>query len=176
MECSPIDRIEIVSADAGWKVAQPLFEAVWPPDVVARLPWKDILWALPEQRVLAFDRTGELLGHAEFLLRDAKWDGLTVKIFGIGGVVTHADQRRRGIASRVLQRAIGEANDADFGLLFCEPRHAPVYEKLGWRRFAGEVFALQPQGRIRFSVTDPYLLDFKVAPRGGVIDLCGLPW
>jgi predicted acetyltransferase len=100
-------------------------------------------------------------------------------IAGIGGVATRSDLRRQGVASMVLQRAIEEMRDAygaDFGLLFCEPRLAPVYKRLGWHRFEGDVFVEQPQGRIRFVVTDPYVFDLKLAPREGAIDLCGLPW
>jgi len=84
-------------------------------------------------------------------LREADWNGRGVRIGGIGGVVTREDGRHCGIASTVMRRAMQELADThevDFGLLFCEPRHAPVYEKLGWRRFAGEVFALQPHGRL----------------------------
>ena len=69
-----------------------------------------------------------------------------------------------------------EADDADFGLLFCEARHAALYESLGWRQFAGDVLVTQPQGRVRFDVILPYVLDLGIAPRTGVIDLCGLPW
>jgi len=28
---------------------------------------------------------------------------------------------------------------------------------------------------MRFDVTDPYVFDLKIAPRTGVLDLCGLP-
>jgi aminoglycoside 2'-N-acetyltransferase I len=176
MSLDPIARLEVLSADIGWKMAKPLFDEVWPPEVVAKLPWKDVQWSEPQRRVLAFDRAGALIGHAEFLLRDADWENRAVRVVGIGGVVTRPDRRRRGIASAVVRRAIEEAVEADFGLLFCEPRHAPVYEKLGWRRFGGDIFAMQPHGRIRFAVTDPYVLDRKLAPRAGIIDLRGYPW
>ena len=33
---------------------------------------------------------------------------------------------------------------ADFGLLFCEPRHAALYVGLGWRAFEGDVFVVKP--------------------------------
>jgi hypothetical protein len=92
---------------------------------------------------------------------------------------TRADCRRRGVAGAAVRRAAEEIRDAyaaDFALLFCEPRLAPVYQSLGWHLFAGEVFVTQPRGRVRFDVTDPHALDLKIAPRSGVIDLCGLPW
>ena len=70
-----------------------------------------------------------------------------------------------------------DRHGVDFGLLFCEPRHAPLCKQLGWRLFEGEVFVEQPrQGRVRFSVTDPFVFDLKIALRAGILDLCGLPW
>jgi len=61
-------------------------------------------------------------------------------------------------------------------LLFCEPRHAPIYEKLGWHPFKGDVFVTEPGGRVRFDVTEAYVFDLKIAPRSGLLDLCGRPW
>jgi aminoglycoside 2'-N-acetyltransferase I len=179
MSLDPTDRIEIVPAEGSWSVAKRLIEEVWPPEIVAQLPWKDVVWARPERRVLAFDRIGKLIGHAELFLREAHWQSRPVRIAGIGAVATRRDQQRRGVASAVMRSAIEEARQAflaDFSLLFCEARHAVLYEKLGWHRFEGDVFVEQPQGRIRFAVTDHYVFDLKLAPREGVIDLCGLPW
>jgi aminoglycoside 2'-N-acetyltransferase I len=85
----------------------------------------------------------------------------------------------KGVARAAMRRVVQEihdAHDVEFGLLFCEPRHAPIYEKLGWRAFEGDVFVSLPRGRVRFHVTDPYVLALKIAPRTGVLDLCGLPW
>src|SRR6267143_47949 len=104
------NRIEIVNGDEGWRLASRLLEAVWPPEVVATLPWKDVVWARADSRVL--------------------------KIGGVGGVATRLDCRGRGIASEVMREAVREMRDkygVDFGLLFCEPRHAPLYKRLGWR-------------------------------------------
>jgi aminoglycoside 2'-N-acetyltransferase I len=67
-------------------------------------------------------------------------------------------------------------HSVDFALLFCEPRHAPVYQKLGWHAFAGDVFVAPLAGRVHFAVTDPYVLHLRMSPRNGEIDLCGLPW
>lgn len=174
-----IDRIEIVDGDAGWALAEPLLEAVWPPDVVATLPWKDVVWANPQRRVFSFDGAGELIGHIGLYRRDATWDGRAVTMGGVGGVATRKDGRHRGVASTAMRRAAGELEHAfgvDFAVLFCEPRHAPLYRSLGWRRFEGEVFVMQPAGRVRFAATDAYVLDLKLAPRTGVLDLRGLPW
>lgn len=174
-----IERIEIKAGDVGWEEAAPLLKAVWPPEIVATLPWRDVVWARPDQRVLVFDHANTLIGHVAIVIRNATLDGQAVKIGGIGGVATREDCRRRGVARAAVAKAIEEthrAHDADFGLLFCEPRHAPLYQKLGWQAFEGDVLVMQPRGQVRFDVTDPYVFDLKTAPRTGVLDLCGSPW
>ena len=174
-----IDCIEIMDGDSGWPQAAPLLKEVWPAEVAATLPWRDIVWATPDLRVLGFSRHNEVIGHVGIVLRDATWDDRAVKIGGIGGVATRGDSRRRGVGSMLVRRALKEIDEthrADFGLLFCEPRHAPLYAGLGWRQFEGHVFVMQPGGRGRFTVTDPYTFDLKMAPRTGVLDLCGMPW
>ena len=60
------DRIETVDGDAGWTLAEPLLDAVWPPDVVATLPWKDVVWANPQRRVFTFDRAGNSSAMSAF--------------------------------------------------------------------------------------------------------------
>jgi aminoglycoside 2'-N-acetyltransferase I len=174
-----IGRVAITSGSDGWPRAQPLLQAVWPPEVVATLPWKDVVWAHASRRVLVFNEAGDIIGHVGVFLRDVTWDARPVKIGGIGSVATREDYRRQGVASaamRAAARYMCDDHSVDFGLLFCEVRHAPVYEQLGWRRFDGEVFAMQPGGRVRFNVTRAYVLDMNLAPRHGMLDLCGLPW
>lgn len=174
-----VDHIEITVSNVGWPQAAPLLEAVWPSEVVAKLPWRDVVWANPDRRLLAFNRENEVICHLAIVLRDATCDGRAVKIGGIGGVATREDSRRQGVASTAMRRAIYELQEthkADFGLLFCEPRHASLYVTLGWHLFKGDVFVIQPQGRVRFGATDPYVFDLRIAPPAGVLDLCGLPW
>jgi aminoglycoside 2'-N-acetyltransferase I len=174
------NRIEIVNGDEGWRLASRLLEGVWPPEVIATLPWKDVVWARADSRVLNINGHSDVVGHAGIYLRDATFDARPVRIGGVGGVATRLDCRRQGIASEVMRhalRAMRDTHGVDFGLLFCEPRHAPLYKRLGWRSFEGEVFVEQPrQGRVRFGVTDPLVFDLKIAPSAGILDLCGLPW
>lgn len=174
-----IGQIEIVPGDVGRRHAAPLLAAAWPPEVVAFLPSRDVIWAPAERRVLVFNRDIEVIGHVGICVREAIWNARPVRVGGIGGVTTREDSRRRGVASAAMRRAIQEireVHEADFALLFCEPRQAPVYQKLGWHPFAGDVFVEQPRGRLRFDVAEPHVFDLAIAPRAGVLDLCGLPW
>ena len=171
-------EIEILTGDASWPTAKPLLNAVWPPEIVAKLPWAHTVFAHANLRILVEDSEG-LACHVGIYWRDATWNGRKVRIGGIGGVATRADCRRRGYASIALNAAIQTFKDekaTDLALLFCEPQLAAFYQARGFRAFSGEIQAEQPGGRIRFDVMQPQVYDLRRALRQGVIDLCGLPW
>jgi aminoglycoside 2'-N-acetyltransferase I len=178
-------EIEVLNGDASWPQAKPLYDAVWPPEVLATVPWADVHFAHAELRVFVLDDAGTSLCHVGIYRRDIMWNGRKVPIGGIGGVMTHPDARRRGYASIALDAALQtlkQEGSAAFALLFCEPHNAPFYIGRGWAPFDGEIHAEQPHlgqsnGRVRFAAIDPYVHDLKGRPpKDGVIDLCGLPW
>lgn len=106
-----VDHIEIKASNVGRPQTAPLFKAVWPSEVVAKLPCRDVVWANPDQRLLAFNRGNEIICHLAVIFRDATWDGRAVKIGGIGGVATREDSRRQGVASTTMRRAIHELQE-----------------------------------------------------------------
>ena len=172
-------EIDVLNGDASWPLVEPLFTAVWPPDVVAKLPWGRFAFAYPEWRVLVRADSEAVVSHVGIQRREITWNGRKMRAGGIGGVLTREDSRRRGYASVALNAAIQTLKDegaTDFALLFCEPHHAPFYVGRGWKPFDGEIYCDQPEGRIRFQATAPYVYKLKRAPLGGVIDLCGQPW
>ena len=179
-------EIDVLSGDASWPMVKPLMEAVWPEHVVEKLSWGHVKWAHADLRVLIElpqespgSPQGGLACHVGIYFRTATWDGRKVQIGGIGGVSTREDCRGRGYATLALNAAIRTMRDHEalrFALLFCEPHNDAFYEARGWHRFNGEIYAEQPEGRIRFEAMAPYVFDFTRAPRDGVIDLCGLPW
>jgi len=171
-------EIDVLNGSTSWKQAEALLEAVWPPDVLAKLPWSDVVFADADLRVLVSEPEG-LVCHVGIFRRDVTWNGRKMRCGGIGGVATRDDRRGRGYASVALNAAIQTLKDErsiDFALLFCEPHHAPFYVARGWKPFDGEIYAEQPGGRIRFEAIAPYVFDLKRAVRKGAIDLCGLPW
>jgi aminoglycoside 2'-N-acetyltransferase I len=172
-------EIDVLNGDASWPLVEPLFKAVWPPDVVAKLPWGRFAFAHPEWRVLVRADPEGVISHVGIQRREITWNGRKMRAGGIGGVLTREDSRRRGYASVALNAAIQTLKDegaTDFALLFCEPHHAPFYVGRGWKPFDGEIYCDQPEGRIRFQAIAPYVYKLKRAPLGGVIDLCGQPW
>jgi len=94
-------------------------------------------------------------------------------------VMTHPDCRGRAMPALRSTRPSRPCRDheaVEFALLFCEPHNFAFYQSRGWHRFEGEVYAEQPEGRVRFEVTSPFIFHIKRSPRQGVLDLCGLPW
>jgi aminoglycoside 2'-N-acetyltransferase I len=172
-------EIDVLNGDASWPLAEPLLNAVWSPDIAENRPWGHIKWAHADLRVLIEAPSGGLACHVGIYFRTVTWNGRQFHIGGIGGVSTREDCRRRGYASIALNAAIQTMRDNEgvqFALLFCEPHNFAFYQSRGWHPFAGEIYAEQPEGRIRFDAMAPFVFDFRRAPRQGVIDLCGLPW
>jgi aminoglycoside 2'-N-acetyltransferase I len=172
-------EIDVLNGDASWKIAEPLYNAVWPRHVVERLSWGHVEWAHADLRVLIEGPSGGLACHAGIYFRTVTWNGRKVHVGGIGGVMTHEDCRGRGYASLALGAALHTMRDQEatrFALLFCEPHNFVFYQARGWHPFAGEIYAEQPGGRVKFEAMAPFVFDLGRAPRDGVIDLCGLPW
>jgi aminoglycoside 2'-N-acetyltransferase I len=172
-------EIDVLNGDASWLAAEAVFDEVWPPQVLEKLPWGRIVFAHADLRVFVREQSGEVACHVGIFRREVIWNGRKMRAGGIGGVATREAFRRRGYASIALEAAVQTLKDEgsiDFALLFCEPHHAPFYQGRGWQPFDGEIYAEQPEGRVRFEAIAPYVYDLRRTPRRGTIDLGGLPW
>jgi aminoglycoside 2'-N-acetyltransferase I len=173
-------RIDISPGNSSWEAAERLLDLVWPDEVVQTLAWRDVVWDHAQRRVMIRDETPphELVCHVGLFVRDVLWNDKPATIGGIGGVGTHPMRRKSGGATAGMKTAVEcfAREGKDFALLFCEPHNFAFYRNLGWHQFTGDVFAEQPQGRIRFEAMTPFVYDLKLAPRDGMIDLRGLPW
>src|SRR5437016_3309065 len=180
-------EIDVLNGDASWPIAEPLLDAVWPDDVLEKLSWGRVKWAHADLRVLIESPEqssnespiGGLVCHVGIFFRTVTWNGRKMDIGGIGGVSTREDCRGRGYATLALNAAVQTMRDHEavrFAMLFCEPHNYAFYQARGWHPFAGEIYAEQPEGRIRFEAMAPLVFDISRAPRDGTIDLCGLPW
>ncbi len=154
--------------------------AVYPPEVSLAWPGRSIEWTPAQWSVVGWDAGGEALCYVGIVLREARWNDRAVKIGGIGGVKTHPASRRRGFAGTAVLRALDffrEQGDVDFGLLVCEPALVPFYERLGWRRFPGDLLVRQKQATVRFTFNLPMTTPIRLQePLAGTIDLLGPPW
>ena len=124
-------------------------------DVVEKLPWGHVKWAHADLRVLidAPQDGGGLACHVGIYFRTVTWNGRKVHVGGIGGVATREDCRGRGYASLALNAAVQTMRDHEavkFAMLFCEPHNFAFYQARGWHPFTGEIYAEQPEGRVRF--------------------------
>jgi GNAT superfamily N-acetyltransferase len=172
-------EIDVVNGSESWPIAEPLLKAVWPPDVLEKLPWGQVQWAHADLRVLIEAPSGGLACHVGIFFRTVSWNGRQFDAGGIGGVATREDCRRRGYGSIALNAAIQTLRDHEavrFALSFCEPHKFAFYQSRGWHPFTGEIHAEQAGEKIRFEALAPLVFDLGRAPRQGVIDLCGLPW
>ena len=154
--------------------------AVYPPEVAAAWPGRAIEWATHPWGVICWDTAGAALCYVGVVLREARWNDRAVRVSGIGGVKTHPAFRGRGFATTAILRALDffrEQGDVDFGLLVCEPGLVPFYERLGWRRFPGDLFVTQKQATVPFTFNLPRTMPIRLQePLGGMIDLQGPPW
>jgi GNAT superfamily N-acetyltransferase len=170
-------NIEVHDGKEGWALAEALDSVCYPPEVMATVIWRDVTWAQADKRIFA-RLNGETVCHAGLYLREAKDGTREVRVGGIGGVMTLPEARRHGCAGEVLRAAaeVMKGEGCDFGLLFCETHNVAFYERLGWRKFRGEVFCEQPTGRVRFDIMHTMVLPVSSEPQSSAIDLCGLPW
>ena len=173
-------EIDILNGDESRSLAETVFNFVWPPEVLVKLSWGHVVWADADLRVFIDAPEGGPACHVGIFFRTATWNGQKVHIAGIGGVATRPDCRRKGYASIALNAAVQTMRDHDaaqFALLFCEPHNFEFYQSRGWQPFGGDIDVEQPDGKLRFTVMSPFVLDLRRrAPRQGTIDLCGLPW
>lgn len=171
-------RVEVWPGDTGWNEMAPLVALVYPPDILATIVWRDVTWAHADRRVLVYE--GErLVSTVSIYFRNGLLGAASIRIGGIGGVMTHPAHRGCGFASAAMRRAdlLFQEDGSAFSVLFCEPKNFAFYRRLGWQIFAGDVMVDQPGGRMKFTVMTPMMRGVThPSPIGGVVDLCGLPW
>jgi aminoglycoside 2'-N-acetyltransferase I len=103
---------------------------------------------------LVFD-DGELVGHAAVVMRRLLHGGRALRAGYVEGVGVRASARRRGHGEALmteLGRVIRGAYE--LGALGATDEAIPLYERLGWRRWDGPLFALTPAGRVRTAADD----------------------
>jgi aminoglycoside 2'-N-acetyltransferase I len=156
-----------------------LWAAVYPPEVIAALPNRAITWAAPQWSLLLWD-DDQLVTRVGLMVRDISHDGVSKRIGGVGGVMTHPDRRGQGLARHALHAAaqwFATEGQVAYVLLFCRADLVAFYQRLGWQPYLGTVWVEQPQGKLAFTDNEALVLDIhEQAPRYGTLDLQGLPW
>ena len=91
-----------------------------------------------------------LVGHGAVVMRRLMHGGSALRAGYVEGVGVHASARRRGHGEAIM-RALGRVirGAYDLGALGATDDAIPLYERVGWRRWEGPLFALTPAGRVR---------------------------
>ncbi len=140
--------------------------------------------ALPDWRVLLEGDAGHLVGHAGFGLRDIDVEGKLLRIAGVGAVCTAPSVQRTGRGRHLftaLRHFLHQQGNVDFAFLECREAIVPFYEAVGFTRFDQVVWCLDPDSAAWDESIGPKLVmpvgrDLDAWPRGGRIDLRGMPW
>jgi aminoglycoside 2'-N-acetyltransferase I len=91
-----------------------------------------------------------LVGHGSVVQRRLLHGGRALRTGYVEAVAVHPDHRRRGhggAAMTALERVVRGAYD--LGALGATDDGAPLYAAHGWRRWAGPLLALTPDGVVR---------------------------
>jgi predicted acetyltransferase len=122
---------------------------------------------------------GQLVSQLCLLKREILVGGEKVTVAGIGGVATHPQWQRQGLASQIMRATETFLRDeicVPFGLLVCAEQTQPVYARCGWQTVANALFFVQNDQRLPL-YTCVMVLPLSGQPwPSGEIDLCGLPW
>ena len=97
-------------SDRQKKDLEQLGEAVYSPEVIATLPGRFFTWAKPQWSILLWDGD-ELLSRVGSLVREVLHDGVSKRIGGIGGVMTHPASQGKGLASQGMRAAAKRFNE-----------------------------------------------------------------
>jgi GNAT superfamily N-acetyltransferase len=110
-----------------------------------------------------------LISHAEVLPVPYDVAAGTLRIGGVGGVLTYPQFRGEVHASALMRRAAQHiGRTADIGMLFCDARNVPFYERLGWTPI--------PRGRVLVKGTVPDDVVMILGGEGMVPDPLRLDW
>ena len=159
-------EIDVLNGDASWPMAEPLFDAVWPPDVVAKLPWgRHQICPCRSAGAGRGARRRRARLPCRHLLPRRHLERPQVRIGGIGGVATREDCRRRGYASIALNAAVQTLRDEGRGQISrcCSASRTISHST---RRAAGIRSTARStpssrQGRVRFEAMAPFVLRFQ---------------
>ena len=171
-------------AERGGEESRPLIAAlaaaVYTPEILASVPWRDVQSARSSHRVLVLDDQDSVVAAAGLIIREASLDGNLVQIGGVGGVMTMPARQGTGIGRIAMEAVAGmmaRFPEMQFGMLFCEPKNISFYEKLGWSNFEGTVEVQQDSGKLVYDIMQAMVRPVRgEAPNCGRLDVRGLPW
>jgi aminoglycoside 2'-N-acetyltransferase I len=113
----------------------------------------------------------ELVGHGSVTMRRLLHGGRTLRAGYVEGVGVRPGARRRGHGGALMETLARIIRGAyELGALSATDEAIPLYERHGWRRWDGPLFALTPAGRVR---TAEYEAAVYVLELGAALDRSG---
>jgi GNAT superfamily N-acetyltransferase len=138
----------------------------------------DIEWADPGWLILG-RLDGRIVSLVCVLYREVDVNRQVIPVGGVGGVATHPDYQRRGLAGQLMERTaifLREELKVPFGLLVCSDLRVHYYQKFGWQLIQDPMLFEWHGTRRAFSENTMVLpLGSRPWPRG-TVDLRGKPW
>src|SRR5258707_6989429 len=90
-------EIDVLNGDASWPLAEPLFKAVWPPEVVEKLPWGRFAVAYPEWRGLVQSDGEGVVDPLGIQPPEGPWKGRKMQPGAVGGGLPPPGKRAPGV-------------------------------------------------------------------------------
>lgn len=138
----------------------------------------DIEWSDPNWLILG-RLDGRIVSLVCVLYREVQINQQVIPVGGVGGVATHPDFQRRGLAGQLMERTATFLHDeleVPFGLLVCSDLRVHYYQKFGWQLVEDPmVFDWRGIKRVFNENTMILPLGSQSWPRG-TVDLRGKPW
>jgi predicted N-acetyltransferase YhbS len=147
-------------------------------------PWggvaEQLEWAGKDRHVGIRAPDGRLLGHAGTVLARVAVEGRgEFPVVGLGGVIVRREERGRGLARELIERAleIADSLGPERAMLFCRPELTALYARFDFEPIEAQVGAQQPGGRIEMPMRAMWraLADGVDWPPGDV-EVLGLPF
>lgn len=138
-----------------------------------------LTWRPAEHCLVCLDPRGEPVAHCGLLQHEITVGTRSLRVGGVGGVITVPARRGEGQATRLMHEAARIMTDewqVAFGLLFCHRELETFYSALGWQRLSEPVTIEQPAGRCESPSTAMILPCRETHWPPGPVDLCSLPW
>jgi predicted N-acetyltransferase YhbS len=82
-----------------------------------------------------------LVSHVQVIPIELEGRDRGLRIGGVSSVMTYPEYRNAGHSSALLRRAADhiEISGMALGMLFCDEKNVPFYERLGWRALARDL-------------------------------------
>ncbi len=130
-----------------------------------------------ELPMMVAERDGDLVGARPLFALPMRAGRADFQVRQPADAMVHAEHRRQGIFTRMIERAVDhcESSGLDFLFTFPNQRSGGAYEKLGWTDVGGIVERYRPQKPFELLSVPRHLTASSDGLGSRLIDLAGVP-